>query len=247
MLSGKRAYLSELCLFVHVGKQRSIEEWGGSGAGSPGRWDSQPGSISQLPPAHVPLRRQAHASARHSVVPTKSQAGWLPGSTCLVARPPAPDPLLTNQSVELSKSMTHFPQCSSPDTLPYGPSLCPGEFLQPAGTSTTCSGQLHPAQTSPGCCPRPLPLPSPLLPSLLALSALSQKCVSLTWAFLTAVLPDPISPPLICKSVHIRFLLWLLLSSRIKPKPIGCVSHPKAESISLEFPLPSESREDGFV
>lgn len=117
---------------------------------------------SHIPEAHIPLRSQAPAMARHSCVSAKSQAGWrLQGSTCLDARPPAPDPLLTNLSVELSKSMTHFPQCSSPDKLPNGFSLCPGEFLQPAGTSTTCSGQLHPAQTSPGCCPvSTLSLPS---------------------------------------------------------------------------------------
>lgn len=66
-----------------------------------------------------------------------------------------------------------------------------------------------------------------------------------------AVLPDSVSPPLIRKSVHIRLLLkhllWIPFSSRIKPKTRGCVAHPEAKSISLEFPLPSESREGGVA
>lgn len=58
--------------------------------------------------------------------------------------------------------------------------LCALEFLQPAGTSTACSGQLHPAQPSPGCCPGLHTLLSLLTRSLPALSALAHKCVSLS-------------------------------------------------------------------
>lgn len=66
------------------------------------------------------------------------------------------------------------PQTSFPVDL-----LCALEFMQPAGTSTACSGQLHPAQPLPGCCPWLHPLLSLLCLSLPALSALALKCVSL--------------------------------------------------------------------
>ena len=57
------------------------------------------------------------------------------------------------------------PQTSLPVDL-----LCALEFLQPAGTSTARSGQLHPAQSLPGCCPGLHPLLSFLWPKNMSLS-----------------------------------------------------------------------------
>ena len=109
---------------------------------------SQAASLCCLQPtSHMPTSHSGpgpcHNQDKCVFVPTKSQAGWrLQGSTYLDSGPPAPDPLLTNPSVQLSKPMTHFPQGSSPDKLPCGPSLCPR-------VPAACRHQHRPFWTAP--------------------------------------------------------------------------------------------------
>lgn len=152
--------------------------------------------------------------------------------------------------------MTHFPQGSSPDKLPCGPSLCPG-------VPAACRHQHHLFWTAP---PSPAltwvlswtpPSPFPSQPkSSSSVRSSSERCLShlglFNSCFLWSSFPSSnILTPQKYKSVHIRlllkYLLWILFSSRIKPKPTGCLSHPEAESIRLEFSLPDECRESGVT
>lgn len=190
----------------------------------------------------------APSSPPGSLHPTQKPGpfpGWLPGSclsspglqitgrveirgsTRLGAGPPAPDPLLTNTSVESINSMTHLPQGSSPDNLPCRPSLCPGVpaarrhqhllfwTAPPSPALTWVLSVLHPLSLFPSQ-PR----------SSGSVSPGPKLCLS--QAFPTAAPPAQLHPPSDlrtpqkCRPVHIRLLLkhllWIPLSSSIKYK-----------------------------
>lgn len=214
---------------------RFIGEWRGGGAGIPGWWDSQPGSISLLPPAHLEthilLRSQTHAMMRHSFVLSRSPNHRRGGDYR------APPVLMLDLQLLTHFWLTHLwrrpnvwptshrtpPQTSFPVDL-----HCALEFLQPGGTSTACSGQLHPAQPSPGCCPGLHPLLPPQPKSSGSGCSDPEMCLPYLGLFNSCSRWSNFSPsdlliPPKCKSVHIRLLPkhlpWVPFFSRIKPKP----------------------------